>query len=55
MDTSNLEKERKELTQINREIFLAEGDIERLRKKIDRIEERKNKLYLEIDKKLDGE
>jgi prefoldin subunit 5 len=49
----NLEKERSELQQICRELLLLDGDIEKLEKKINRIEERRNNLYLEIDKKLD--
>jgi len=50
-----LEDERKALNQLCREVLLVEGDIDKLEKKLARIEERKNKLYLEIDKKLDGE
>lgn len=50
---SDLESERKELNQLNRELLLLDGDIEKLQKKIDRIEVRRNTLYLEIDKKLD--
>ena len=52
---SNLEAERKELGQLCRELLLTEGDFDKLIKKLDRIEARKNKLYLEIDKKLDEE
>lgn len=52
---SNLENERKELNQLCRELLLLDGDIEKLDKKLSRIKERRNKLYLEIDKKLNGE
>lgn len=50
---SKVEEERQELQQIAREVLLTEGDIDRLRRKIDRLEARKNTLYLDIDRKLD--
>lgn len=50
---SKVEEERQELQQIAREVLLTEGDIDKLRRKIDRLEARKNTLYLDIDRKLD--
>lgn len=50
---SNLETERKELNQLCRELLLLDGDISKLENKLERIKERKYKLYIEIDKKLD--
>jgi hypothetical protein len=52
---NNLEKERRELQQIARELALMEPEFDTLRRKIDRHESRKNNLYIEIDRKLDGE
>lgn len=51
---SNIEEERRELNQINRELLLLDGDFAKLGRKLRILEERRNVLYLEIDKKLDG-
>ena len=51
---SDLEKERKELNQINRELLLLDGDFDKLERKLRRLKERRNVLYFDIDKKLDG-
>ena len=50
----NIEEERKELNQINRELVLLDGDFDKLDRKLRRLKERRNVLYFEIDKKLDG-
>lgn len=51
---ADLENERKELHQINRELLLLDGDFDKLERKVRQLREKRNVLYLEIDKKLDG-
>lgn len=52
---SDIEKERKELGQINRELLLLDGDFEKMDRKLRQLKARRDTLYLEIDKKLDGD
>lgn len=49
------EIERKELNQLCRELLLLDGDIHKLETKLNRIKAKRDKLYLEIDKKLNGD
>lgn len=50
---NSLENHRKELGELCRELLLLDGDIEKLQKKLSRIEQKRNEIYLEIDKKMD--
>lgn len=52
---SDIEDDRTELHQLCRELLLCDGDFDKLETKLRRLKARRDKLYLDIDKKLDGE